>query len=210
MNEWGQIDDFLFTIKYLSHIQPRTPYVFYHPYGFLPVRPSEAPIGILRRCCSRGHIGLRVPYGLTRPYTYGLIEWFAGLHGYPARCPCGHRAGPVREPSMFFISYGTRTGPVRDPQGCRTAPLRTRKGINSARIGKIQHGRRIWPYGSRTGHLRLSHGLFTGCLTSLNPYEARKLKMHALKLCGPRTGRQNSYGTARARAGPVRGRTIFV
>ena len=31
--------------------------------------------------------------------------------------------------------------------------------------------------------------------------------MHALKLYGPRTGRQNSYG---ARAGPVSGRTIFV
>ena len=31
--------------------------------------------------------------------------------------------------------------------------------------------------------------------------------MHALKLYGPRTGRQNSYGAAR---GPVSGRTIFV
>ena len=46
----------------------------YHPHDFLPVRPSEAPIGILRRCCSRGHIRLRAPYGLTRLYTYGLVE----------------------------------------------------------------------------------------------------------------------------------------
>ena len=58
----------------LSHIQPRPPYDFYHPYDFLPVRPSEAPVGILRRCCSRGHIRLRAPYGLTWLYTYGLIE----------------------------------------------------------------------------------------------------------------------------------------
>ena len=58
----------------LSHIQPRAPYDFYHPYDFLPVRPSEAPVGILRWCCSRGHIRLRAPYGLTRLHTYGLVE----------------------------------------------------------------------------------------------------------------------------------------
>ena len=50
------------------------PVWFYHPYDFLPVRPSEAPAGILRRCCSRGHIRLRAPYGLARLYTYGLDE----------------------------------------------------------------------------------------------------------------------------------------
>ena len=50
------------------------PVRFYHPYDFLRVRPSEAPVGILRRCCSRGHIRLRAPYGLTRLYTYGLVE----------------------------------------------------------------------------------------------------------------------------------------
>ena len=54
--------------------------------------------------------------------------------------PCGARTGiawgPARKSSMFFISYGTRTGPERDPQGCRTATLRTRKGIDATRIGK--------------------------------------------------------------------------
>ena len=58
----------------LSHIQPRAPYDFYHPSDFLPVRPSEAPVGILRQCCSRGHIRLRAPYDLTRLYTCGLVE----------------------------------------------------------------------------------------------------------------------------------------
>ena len=51
------------------------------------------------------------------------------------------------------------------------------------------------------GRLRSPHGLFTGCLRSLNPYRARKLIMHALKLYGPHTGRQNSYSAAR---GPYR------
>ena len=58
----------------LSHIQPRAPYDFYHPYDFLPARLSEAAVGILRWGCSRGHIRLRAPYGLTRLYTYGFIE----------------------------------------------------------------------------------------------------------------------------------------
>ena len=107
---------------------------------------------------SRGHIRLRPPYGLTRLYTYGLVEWFAGLHGYPVRCPCGHRTGPARESSMFFISYGTRTGPVRDPQGRRTIPLRTRKGIDIARIEK-NPARASYlavrgPYGPLTGPTR--------------------------------------------------------
>ena len=105
-----------------------------------------------------------VPYGLTRLCTYGLVEWFAGLPGYSVRCPCGHGTGPARESSMFFTSCETRTGPMRDPQGRRTTPLRTRKGIDATRIDKILHGRPIWPYGARTGALRSPHGLLTGCL----------------------------------------------
>ena len=86
-------------------------------------------------------------------------------------------------------------GPVRDPQGCRTAALRTRKGIDTTRISKTP---------ARASYLavRAPQGLFTGCLQSLNPYGAHKLIMHALKLYGPRTGRQNSYGAARAPCGP--------
>ena len=112
--------------------------------------------------------------------------------------------GTPRKSSMFFISYGTRTGPVRDPQGCRTAALRTRnlKELTQPELAKLPHGRRIWPYGARTGPLRAPQGLFTGCLQSLNPYGARKLIMHALKLYGPRTGRQNSYHAARGPCGP--------
>ena len=35
-------------------------------------------------------------------------------------------------------------------------------------------------YGARTGPLWSPHGLFTGCLRSLNPYGTRKLIMHVL------------------------------
>ena len=48
------------------------------------------------------------------------------------------------------------------------------------------------PYGTLTS----PHRLFTGCLRSLNPYVACKLRTHALKLYGPCMGRQNSYGAA--------------
>ena len=50
--------------------------------------------------------------------------------------------------------------------------------------------------GAHMGPLRSPHGLFTGCLRSLNPCGARKLIMHALYLYGPRTERYNSYGAA--------------
>ena len=79
----------------LSHIQPRAQCDFYHPYDFLPVRPSEAPVGILRRCFSHGHIRLWATYGFTRLHTYGLVEQFVGLHGYPVWWPYGHRTGPA-------------------------------------------------------------------------------------------------------------------
>ena len=117
-------------IRVMPQSHPTTgPVRFLSPVRFLAVRPSEAPVGILRRCCSRGHIRLRAPYDLTR--TVHL--WFGRI---TLRIPWVPRAGPARKSSMFFISYGTRTGPVRDPQGCRTAALRTRKGIDTTRIGK--------------------------------------------------------------------------
>ena len=104
---------------------------------------------------------------------------------------CGACMGPAREYSMFFISYRTHTGPVRNQQGCCMAPLLTHKGIDKNRIGK--NPARVWYLAvrARTGPLRSPHGLFTGCLQSINPYGARKVIIHALKLYGPRTGNQN-------------------
>ena len=42
--------------------------------------------------------------------------------------------------------------------------------------------------------LRSPHGLLMVCLRPLNPYGARKLIMHAFKLYGPRTSKENPYG----------------
>ena len=61
--------------------------------------------------------------------VYTLMAWSNNSHG--------HRTGPARESPMFFIPYGTRTGPMRDPLGCRTESLRRRKGIGTTRICKI-------------------------------------------------------------------------
>ena len=60
---------------------------------------------------------------------------------------------------MFFISHETRTGPVRDRQGCRTAPLRTRKEIDTTRMGK--NPARASFLAVRMGPARAVHGLFT-------------------------------------------------
>ena len=61
----------------------------------------------------------------------------------------------------------------------------------------------------RRGPLQAPQGLFTGCLQYLNPYRACKLIMHALKLYGLCTGRQNSYSAARVRASWVDVRFLF-
>ena len=145
-------------------------------------------------------------------FDTAVYLWFGWKIRRSPRVP---RAVPVR------ASYGPRTGIfnvfhiLRDPYG---GPCVTRKGavrrpyghareLAQPELAKIPHGRRIWPYGARKVPLRSPHGLFTGCLRYLNPYGAHKLIMHALKLYGPRTGRQNPHG---ARAGPLNGRTIFV
>ena len=139
--------------------------------------------------------------------------WFGRLIRMTPRVP---RAVPV------WASYGPRTGIFnvfhiqRDPygaragpQGCRTAPLRTRKASDTTRIGKNPAQASYFAVRARTGPLRFPHGLLTGCLKYLNPYGACKIIMHALTLYGPRTGRQIRTAPHGARVGPVSGRTIF-
>ena len=125
------------------------------------------------------------------------------------RCPCGRRTGPARESSMLFISYGTRAGPVRDPQVCSTASLPTRKGIDTCRICKNHTWASHAAYGARMSPLRYPHGLFKDCLRSLNSYGGRKFIMLALKLYRPRTGGKIHMVLHRPRTGPVRRRTDF-
>ena len=120
--------------------------------------------------------------------------------------PCGARTGIVRAPQGNLQCFLYPTEPVRGPCGTRKGAVLHLYGhvreLIQPKLTKIVQGRRIWPYGARTGPLWSPHGLFTGCLGSENTYLARKLIMHALKLYGPRTGRQNSYGAAQGLCGP--------
>ena len=141
-------------------------------------------------------------YGPVR-FDTTVHLWFGRLI---LRTPSVPRAGPVRAPHGNHQCFSYPTGPVRGPCGTRKGAVRQSCGhareLTQPELAKLPHGRRIWPYGPRTGPLRAPQGLFTGCLQYLNPYRARKLIIHALKLYGPRTGRQNSYGAARGPCGP--------
>ena len=117
-------------------------------------------------------------------------------------CPLGHLRAPHRNLKCF--SYPT--GPVWGPWVTHKVAVRRPYGhvreLTQPELPKIPHGCRIWPYGARAFPLRSPHVLFTGCLPPGNPYGARKLIMHALKLYGPHTGRQNSYDAAWGPCGP--------
>ena len=132
-----------------------------------------------------------------------------GLYGPgPVRTSYGPRTEIFNVFHILRHPCGTRKGPVRQPYGHV-------RELTQPELAKLPHGHRIWPYVARMDPLRAPQGLFTGCLRCLNPYGVRKLIMHALKLYGSRTGRQNSYGSARgvdvrflfktAREQPVRG-----
>ena len=107
------------------------------------------------------------------------------------------RAVPVRASYRNIQCFSYPTGPVRGPCGTRKGAVRRPYGhareLTQPELAKSLTGVVF----CRTGPVRFPHGLFTGCLKSLNPYGAHKLIMHALKLYGPRTRRQNSYGAAR-------------
>ena len=145
--------------------------------------------------------------------------WFGWIirrtHQEPRAMPVRALLGPhTRIFNVFHIlraPYGARAWPARVPYGALmdTSGNWHNHDWQKSRTGVVFGCR--GPIRPLTVPARAVHGLFTGCLQSLNPYGARKVMMHALKLYGPRTERQNSYCAARgARAGPVSGCTIFV
>ena len=115
------------------------------------------------------------------------------------RCPCGRRTG---QSPIFFIFYGTLTGSCRTHKGAIRHSYGHVMALTQPEFAKIPHSRRMWRYGACTGPLRSPHGLFTGCLRSINPCGARKFIINALKLYGLRTGRQNSDNSAGGPYGP--------
>ena len=164
------------------------PYDFYHPYDFLPVRPSEAGVGILRRCCSHGHIRL---WPHTAWHDCILMIWLNNSQDSTGtlcvQASCGPRTGIF---NVFHILQGpcvTRKGAIRCPYGHI-------RELTQPALAKILHRPRIWPYGTRT--------IPTQLFTISKPYGARKLIMHALKLYGPHMGRQNLYSAVQGPWGP--------
>ena len=109
---------------------------------------------------------------------------------------------PVQALHGILQCFSNPTGLVRGPCWTHKGAVRYLYGYvresTQPEFAKIPHGHRMWPYGP----LAVPHGLFMGCLWYLNLYGARKFIMHALKLYGSRTGRQNSYGAARVSYGP--------
>ena len=76
--------------------------------------------------------------------------------------PCDARAGIIRAPHGNLQCSSFPTGPARDPQGCRTASLRTRMGIyNNQNWQKTRTGVVFGRTGPFTVHTWASHGLFT-------------------------------------------------
>ena len=199
----------------LSHVMPQS-----HPTTG-PVRVLS-PVRFLARkaewSARRNFTSVLFPWShqATGPVRLdtAVYLWFGWIIRMTPRIPLAVRAGIVRAPYGNLQCFSYPTGPVRGPCGTRKGAVRRPYGhareLTQPELAKIPHRRRILPCGARTGPVRFPYGLFTGCLKYLNPYGACKLIMHALKLYGPRTGRQNSYGAARGPCGPVSGRTIFV
>ena len=111
--------------------------------------------------------------------------------------PCDARTGIVRVLHGNLQCFSFPMGSVRGPCVTRKGAIRRPYGhvseLTQPELAKIPLERRIWSYGPHTG-----------CLCFLNPYGARKLIMHALKLYRPRAGRLNSYGPALGPCGPRR------
>ena len=109
------------------------------------IKPSEAPIGILRPYCCRGHIRLCACYGLIRLCTDGLIEKLA----------CDNRAGVVRALHEYIQCFSYQTWPIRDPCGTRKGavwyPCEHIQELTQPEFAKIPYGRRAWQSRARTG-----------------------------------------------------------
>ena len=108
---------------------------FLPPVRFLPVRPSDTSVGILRQCCSRGHIRLR-----PRTAWHGctlIMVWLNDSQDSTGT-PCDVRAGTVRAPQGNLQCFSYRTGSVRGGK-MRTAPHGARAGPVSGRTIFVQN-----------------------------------------------------------------------
>ena len=152
----------------LSHIQPRAPHDSLSPVRFLARKAEWSTHRNLTSVLFSWSHQQAIMMGPIRLDT-AVHSWFGRIIHRIPRVP---RAMPVR------ASFGARTGIFnvfhiqRDPCGShvgpaggRTAPLRTRKRIDTTRIGK-KLARTSYlavrgPHGPLTVPARAFHGLFT-------------------------------------------------
>ena len=134
---------------------------------------SHPATGPVRFLSPAGFLARKAEWSARRNFTSVLFPW-------------SHQAtGPVRLDTPAYCWFGRIIR--RTPRVPRTISYGPHTGIFYVfHILRYPCGARAWP-------ARVPYG----CLQSQNPYGARKLIMHALKLYGPRTGRRNSYGAAR-------------
>ena len=144
----------------------KDPVRFLAPVQFLAHRAKWSARKILPQCSSLCHIRVTSPVRLDAAVYLWLDRKIRRTPHGPRAVPVWASYGPCTGTPMVIISYGTRTGTAWDPQGHPYGQVRE---STQPEFAKIPYGRRIWPYGARTGPLRSPHGLVTGCLRSLHP-----------------------------------------
>ena len=162
--------------------------------------PTTGPVRFLSPVRFLAH---KAEWSARRNFVLILYSWSHQATGpiWLNRTPRVPHVMPVwasyRPHAGIFHVFHILRGPCGTRRGAVWRPYGHVRELTQPELAKIPHGRRIWPHGARTGPLWSPHGLFMGCLWSLNLYRARNLIMHALKLYGPRMGRQNSCNAAR-------------
>ena len=127
LKRWCCHSEFLTTNYYVAHLimpqsHPTTgPVRFLSPVRFLAPKAEWSARGNFTSVLSPWSHQATGPVRLdTAAYL-----WFGWRIRRTPRVP---RVMPVRVTHGNLQCFSYPTGPVRDPQGCRTAPLRTRKG----------------------------------------------------------------------------------
>ena len=154
---------FHLTWQLMPQSHPTTsPERFLTPVRFLARKAEWRRVGILRRCCSRGHIRLRPR---TAWHVCILIVWLNNSQDSTGT-PCDARAGNVRAPHGNLQCFSYPTGPVRKSCATRKDAVRrpyghVRELTQPYRVKKIQCGPVRTPCGPNTGCSQDVYNLWT-------------------------------------------------
>ena len=112
---------------YASITSNRGPRTILSPFDFLPVRPCEAPVGILRRAV----LVVTSGYGPRTAWRSCIFMVWLNNSQDSTGTPCDARAGVVRDPHWNLQCFSYPTGPVQDP--CVTRKIAVRCPYGHAR-----------------------------------------------------------------------------